>query len=99
MSEQDTAPEASGTGTHRAGLFDIRFIIGALLGIYGVILTILGIVGNHTDKTKADGVNINLWAGIVMLLIAAFFMIWARVRPIIVPDHVETDDDERPAGH
>ncbi len=99
MSEQDTAPEASGTGAHKAGLFDIRFIIGALIGIYGVILTILGIVGNHTDKTKADGVNINLWAGIVMLLIAAFFLVWARLRPIIVPDHVETESDDRPAGH
>ena len=33
------------------------------------------------------------------MLIAAFFLIWARLRPIIVPDHLETESDDRPAGH
>ena len=99
MSEHTSTPEASDTGTHRAGLFDIRIIIGALMGIYGVILTIMGIVGSHAAKTKAAGHNINLWAGLVMVLAAIFFIAWARLRPIIVPDHVETEDDDRPAGH
>ncbi len=99
MSEQTSAPQESENETHRAGLFDIRVIIGGLMGIYGVILTILGLVGSHTDKTKADGVNINLWAGLVMILAAIFFIAWARLRPIVVPDHVETDEDDRPPAH
>ena len=37
MSDQST--QTSDTGAHKAGLFDIRFIIGGLMGIYGVILT------------------------------------------------------------
>jgi amino acid transporter len=97
MSDQST--QSSDTGTHKAGLFDIRFIIGGLIGIYGVILTVMGIFGGHTDKTKAAGININLWAGLVMLVIALAFGTWARLRPIVVPDHVETDEDDRPPAH
>ena len=97
MSDQST--QSTDTGAHKAGLFDIRFIIGGLMGIYGVILTLLGLFGDHTDKTKADDVNINLWAGLVMLAAAIAFGVWARLRPIIVPDHVETEDDDRPPAH
>ena len=34
-----------------------------------------------------------------MLATALAFGVWARVRPIIVPDHVETDEDDRPPAH
>jgi hypothetical protein len=97
MSEQSSTTNASDSGTHRAGLFDIRFIIGSLIGIYGIVLTLMGFFGTSTDKTKADGVNINLWAGLAMIVVAVFFLAWARLRPIVVPDHVESDDD--PPGH
>jgi hypothetical protein len=99
MSEQTSPPESSDSGVHRAGLFDIRVIIGALIGIYGVVLTVMGLFGNHDIKTKADGVNVNLWAGLVMLAAAIVFIAWARLRPIVVPDKVETDDDDRPPAH
>jgi hypothetical protein len=103
MSEQNSSSQASDSGAHKAGLFDIRIIIGGLIGIYGIVLTLLGLFGGDADKTKADGVNINLWAGLVMLAGALAFLAWARLRPIIVPDHVETDPedgpDDRPPGH
>ncbi len=63
-------------------LLDIRRIIAGLLGVYGVILLVAGIVGSSADKNKAAGVNINLWAGIVLLLMAAFFTVWALTRPL-----------------
>jgi drug/metabolite transporter (DMT)-like permease len=63
-------------------LLDIRRIIAALLGIYGAILLVAGIVGSSAQKNKAAGVNINLWAGIVLLLMAAFFLVWALTRPL-----------------
>ena len=63
-------------------LLDIRRIIAGLLGIYGVILLVAGIVGSSESKYKASGVNINLWAGIVLLLIASFFIVWALTRPL-----------------
>jgi hypothetical protein len=83
---------------HTAGAFDIRNFIGALLGLYGVILTLLGIFADKAyDKT--GNVNANLYAGIVLLLISAAFITWARVKPIIVPEHIEpvADDPTRPA--
>jgi hypothetical protein len=63
-------------------LLDIRRIIAGLLGLYGVILLVAGIVGSTEEKNKAAGVNINLWAGIVLLLVAAFFLVWALTRPL-----------------
>lgn len=83
---------------HKAGAFDIRNIIGALLAIYGVILTGMGLFGDpETEKT--GGVNANLWAGLALLVVGGGFMAWARLRPIIVPEHVEpvADDPTRPA--
>jgi hypothetical protein len=37
--------------------------------------------------------NVNLGAGIGMLVFAALFVAWARLRPVVVPDEVERDDD------
>ena len=82
MSEQTTKK--------KAGVFDIRFVIGGLLGIYGVILILLGLF-NATDEelARGDGLNINLWGGVGMLVVAIGFGVWARLRPVVVPDDVE----------
>jgi hypothetical protein len=78
-----------------AGAFDIRLIIALLIGVYGLVLTIMGIWFTTAEElTKAAGVNINLWAGIGMLVFAALFVLWVRLRPIIItetPEPVETD--------
>jgi len=78
--------EASGEQKHRAGLFDIRFIIAALIGVYGAILFIAAFFTSDTQKDKADGLNINLYAGIGMIVVSALFILWSRWRPIVVPD-------------
>ncbi len=71
-----------------AGAFDIRNIIGALLGIYGVVQLLAGIFGDpETDKT--GGVNANLWTGLGLAVAALIFVTWAKLRPIVVPEHVE----------
>jgi hypothetical protein len=79
--------------------FDVRLIIALLIGGYGLVITVMGI-GFTTDEeiSKAAGVNINLWAGIGMVVVAAFFITWARLRPVVVPSHLE-HADEGPAGH
>lgn len=69
----------------KAGAFDIRVVIAALVALYGVILTILGIIADPAEVDKADGLNINLWGGLAMLVFAALFVLWARLRPIVVP--------------
>jgi hypothetical protein len=68
----------------KAGAFDIRVVIAALIAIYGLVLTILGIIADPKQVAKADGININLWTGIGMLVFAALFVLWARLRPIVV---------------
>ncbi|MGZ0147370.1 hypothetical protein ACXJJ3_09880 [Kribbella sp. WER1] len=73
----------------KAGAFDIRIVIALLVGIYGVVLTILGLTGSQAETDKAAGININLWGGLGMLVFAALFVLWARLRPITVQD-----DDE-----
>ena len=89
-----------------AGAFDIRNIIGSLLAIYGVLLLFAGLaLDPETDKT--GGINANLWTGLALAVAGAVFLAWARLKPIIVPDHVEPVEDDptgpaprrRPGGH
>ena len=93
MSDQTT-----GAGKKTAGAFDIRNIIGLLLGTYGVILLLAGLFGDRAlDKT--GGVNANLWTGLALAVAAVVFLGWARLKPIVVPEEVEHagDDPTRPA--
>ena len=80
--------------TSKASLFDIRNIIAALLGIYGVVLVIMSFVTSDRQLAKVSGVNANLWVGIGLLLFAAFFVVWAYLRPIIV-DEVQLERDKQ----
>lgn len=69
----------------RAGAFDIRIVIAALFGVFGLILTGMGLFGtSDADLQKTDGMNINLWTGIGLLAAALLFALWTRLRPIIV---------------
>jgi NADH:ubiquinone oxidoreductase subunit 4 (subunit M) len=65
-----------------ANLFDIRRIIGGLFVVYGIVLVIMGLGASEADKRKADGINVNLSVGIALLVIAAFFIAWALLRPL-----------------
>ncbi|WP_369389735.1 hypothetical protein AB5J72_20465 [Streptomyces sp. CG1] len=64
-----------------ARIFDLRRIIGGLFVVYGVIVTITGITDSQSAIDKAQGVNINLWTGIGMLLLGIFFLAWLKLRP------------------
>ncbi|WP_119730563.1 hypothetical protein [Thermomonospora amylolytica] len=86
MSTPHSDPQRDRPRRERAGVFDIRTMIGLLMGIYGVILVVTGLVGTtEEDLAKADGVNLNLWTGISLIVVAAVFFVWARLRPILVP--------------
>src|SRR4051794_4701246 len=90
-----------GESPHKAGAFDIRVFIASLIGIYGIVLVIAGIFQHSaTDLRKTDGWNINLYAGIAMLIFSASFLFWAKVRPVVVrvrPEDLE--DSGRPPAH
>lgn len=80
---------------HVAGAFDIRNIIGALMAIYGVILLAMGLFADPQED-KTGGVNANLWAGIGLLAVGVAFLVWAKVRPVVVPDHLDKDEVDPP---
>jgi hypothetical protein len=44
-------------------------------------------------------VNANLWAGLTLLAVAAAFLVWWRVRPLVVPDDIDRDMTRPDAGH
>ncbi|MER7920605.1 MULTISPECIES: hypothetical protein [unclassified Streptomyces] len=70
-------------------IFDLRRIIGGLFVVYGLIVTITGITDAQSAIDKAQGVNINLWTGIGMLLLGVFFLVWLKLRPVTVPEQRE----------
>ncbi|MEV0641101.1 hypothetical protein AB0I77_40510 [Streptomyces sp. NPDC050619] len=88
FSEKDVHREVSELetkSTTAARLFDIRRIIGGLFVVYGVIVTIAGITASDADIDKAEGVNINLWTGLGMLLLGLFFLAWLKLSPTAPP--------------
>ncbi|CAL9444165.1 hypothetical protein SUDANB58_02315 [Streptomyces sp. enrichment culture] len=94
-SEKDVQREVSELETKSATaarLFDIRRIIGGLFVLYGVIVTIAGITASDADIDKAEGVNINLWTGLGMLLLGVFFLAWLKLRPVAPPPPDVTPD-------
>jgi len=91
-----TDSQDTSTGKKTAGAFDIRMIIAMLIGLYGVVLVITGLVAtSDADLDKADGININLWAGLGMTAVAALFLVWARLRPIVVETPDEREEHRR----
>jgi hypothetical protein len=72
-----------------ANRFDVRRIIGGLFAIYGVTMIVTGLVGSHHVKTKAAGINIDLWTGIAMAIFAVLMIAWALWRPVM-PEPEET---------
>ena len=81
-------------------LFDVRNIIGALLGIYGVVLTIAGfapgLLGDHHSAATDNpvdlyvGTDANWWVGLALIAVSIVFIGWALLRPVKVPETAET---------
>jgi hypothetical protein len=82
-----STPENGSGKKKAAGAFDVRNVIAALIGFYGVVLVIVGLVDNGADALKkTDGFNANLWVGISLIVFAAAFALWSRLRPIVVEE-------------
>jgi hypothetical protein len=83
-SDEDEADAA-----RAANKFDIRRLIGGLFCLYALILIALGLFGSHEIKNKADGINVDLWTGLGMLVFGGLMIFWALSRPV-VPEPSET---------
>ncbi|KPI04201.1 hypothetical protein OK074_4728 [Actinobacteria bacterium OK074] len=91
---QREVTELQSKSTTAARLFDIRRIIGGLFVVYGVIVTIAGITASDASIDKSEGVNINLWTGLGMLLLGLFFLGWLWLRPTPPPVPAEETGGE-----
>ncbi len=68
--------------------------------MYGVILVVAGLFDSEEEIAKADGIRINLWLGLAMLVLGGLFLLWAGLRPLHVERPAATDrDDDRPPAH
>lgn len=74
-------------------LFDIRLLIGALFTVYGVMLGFAGLFTSESNLRKAEGININLWLGIGMLLLGGFFLVWRYLSPQRVEPSADKADE------
>jgi hypothetical protein len=80
-----------------ASLFDLRWILALLFGVYGIVVTVMGIwFTTPAELDKAGGINVNLWTGIPMLVLAVLFALWAQLRPVRIPV-AEPAAEDKPA--
>ncbi len=57
---------------------DIRFPIGFMFTLTGLIITVWGLFSNPDICKKSLGVNINLWTGLAMLVFGLMFL-WMSI--------------------
>lgn len=91
-------PAGTKTKSHTAGAFDIRNVIGALLGIYGLVLVIASFAlepGVNPDTNQPKNSMDNLWAGLAMLAVAVVFFVWTKLAPIRVVESVPVEEANR----
>ncbi len=80
---ESPADVPEGAKVETAGAFDIRNFIGALLGLFGLILVAMGVFAfGEAEAAKTDGLNANLWAGLALVLAAVVFLVWSKLDPI-----------------
>jgi hypothetical protein len=83
---EDRTVEHAEAPSAASQLFDLRTIIALLFGVYGIVLVIQGLFfDTEAEIAKAGGLYINLWSGIGMLVVAALFVLWVRLRPLVPP--------------
>ena len=112
MSHAASAADAGSAGTSdgtsrkqsgrakAAGLFDIRTFIAALLGFDGLVILLMGLFGDQsTSAAETPPININLWAGIGLIVAAVVFETWKRLRPVKVVEPPPGSDEAPRAAH
>lgn len=82
MDDSPTAKTDDGADESVARLFDIRRVIGGLFVLYGALVFVAGLVDGAAAKKQAAGIDINLWTGLGMLMLGAFFLTWMLLRPL-----------------
>lgn len=75
----------------KAGAYDVRNVIAALIGFYGVVLVLVAIFGE--DDPETGGATANLWSGLAMVVFGAAFALWSWLRPVVVDPGADVSGD------
>lgn len=61
---------------------DIKFPIGLMFLLLGILLTIFGLVtaSDTVMYTKSLSVNVNLWTGIFMIVFGGLMLAFSKIR-------------------
>ncbi|MCD6310791.1 MAG: hypothetical protein J7M18_08740 [Candidatus Eremiobacteraeota bacterium] len=63
----------------KKGFMDIRYFLGMILGIYGIILVIYGLLRPElATYIKGINFNLNLWWGLVFLVLGIIFFVFSK---------------------
>ncbi|HEX6806460.1 MAG TPA: hypothetical protein VF118_00650 [Gemmatimonadaceae bacterium] len=57
---------------------DLRLPLGLMFAIFGVMLTIYGIVSDRAIYARSLGIDVNLWWGIVLLIFGVAMLALAQ---------------------
>jgi len=60
---------------------DLRWPIGLMFGLFGVILTGYGLLSDRAIYTRSLGIDVNLWWGLVLIVFGAL-MLWFAIRAV-----------------
>ena len=72
---------------------DIRFPIGALFTLLGVLLIVSGLTADEQQLARSLGHNLNLWWGLVILLFG-LWMLWLSRKRARPTQRLAADDPE-----
>jgi hypothetical protein len=94
IDEEETATTPSDSA---ARLFDVRRVIGGLFVVYGVVVGIVGLADGGGQLAKAQGVRINLWAGLAMLVFGVLMLLWQWLSPVRPPTRSPDESSTQPS--
>jgi multisubunit Na+/H+ antiporter MnhG subunit len=57
---------------------DIRLPIGLMFTLFGLLLTVYGLVGDKSIYKRSLGLNVNLWWGVVLLIFGVVMLVLGR---------------------
>lgn len=73
---------------------DLRLPLGLMFVIFGLMLTVYGLVSNRAIYARSLGINVNLWWGLVLLIFGA--VMFAMARPMNARN--DSKDDTKTGG-
>ncbi|MDY5147615.1 hypothetical protein DDD64_01700 [Actinotignum sanguinis] len=86
----------------RLSLFDLRTWIAIMFGVFGIMLAGYGLFFvTEEDLAKAAGINLNLWTGLAMIIVAIFFAARSAAAPRVLSEALGSrlpDDETEPTA-